>query len=117
MTFKSLMIRGATLIAASSLLIAGTAGAASAANRMVRVENQTEHRLVRLYAAGHAYPGGYTDWLGRYVVDPNEYLDVNFDDGSHDCVMAVVAVFSDGDQVTNEHFNVCTESRLVFTGN
>jgi hypothetical protein len=112
------MIRGATLIAASSLLIAGTAGAASAANRMVRVENQTEHRLVRLYAAGHVYSGGhYVDWLGRNVVDPNEYLDVNFDDGSGDCVMAVVGVFSDGDEVTNEHFNVCAESRLVFTGN
>jgi hypothetical protein len=101
-----------------TVIAAVAAGGASAeANRVVRVQNETNTNLVHLYASGRVYSGGYADWLGSEILSPNEYININFDDRTHDCDMAIVAVFADGEVVSKEHFNVCTQENLTFTGN
>jgi hypothetical protein len=116
MSTKRYIAQLAAVISVAALIGGAFAGnAEAAANRVVRVENQTNTNLLHIYAAGREYTT-YKDWLGREVLSPNEYMDINFDDGTHDCNLAVVAKFADGEIVKKENFNVCTESRMVFTG-
>jgi hypothetical protein len=117
MSVKFNIARAAAIIAAAASLAAVSATTASAANRYVTVVNNTGHTLVRLYAAGRVYRGGYTDWLGRYSLAPGAAMTINFSDGSGYCNLTIVGEFNDGDTVTQRNFNVCRESRMVFNGN
>lgn len=111
---KKTLVRGAALISVAAIAI-GAATGASAADRRVRIVNETNHTLVHLYGAGRVY-NTYTDWLGRYTLAPGASIVIDFNDGTGDCQMVLMGQFNDGDRVTNRSFNVCTETRLTYTG-
>ena len=105
--------RIAAIAAASATLL--TAGAAAAADTRVVVVNSTNHTLTNLYASSVRDSRYHGDWLGDIVLAPGEWTTVDFDDGDGSCLMDVKGHFSDGDNV-EQRFNVCTESRMEFTG-
>ena len=116
MTFKTTLARGFAAAATLAVIASIAPGVASAANRQVTVINRTNHTLTRLYAAGTHFDT-YRDWLGDYVLRPNQQMTIDFDDSSGACNMAVVAHFNDGDDVTMNSFDVCERSEMEFTGN
>jgi hypothetical protein len=112
---SSKLIRGLSIALAAVAITAGSAGAASAANREVTVVNSTDHTMTNLFASSVRDNRYHGDWLGRGVIHAGYEATIDFDDGTGACLMDVKAVFSDRTSVTGR-YNVCTGSTMRFTG-
>jgi hypothetical protein len=115
-SYKHSIVRRLALAAAALTISVTAAGTAAAADRHVNVVNATNHTMTRFYASNISDPRFHSDILGSDVLRPGSQWRVNFDDGTGACLFDVKAVFSDGEEVTQSRFNVCTETTMRFTG-
>jgi hypothetical protein len=113
MSWKALRPLGRTLAAATALAL--LAAPAYAADRHVKIINDTGHTIVQFYASNADRDSWEEDILGRETLDPGEEVNINIDDGSGHCVYDFKAVFDDGDVLVRHGINVCTVSSYRYT--
>jgi hypothetical protein len=99
---------GALLVAVAVLTFClASPSAAQAQDRHVKVINETSHSMIHFYASNVSRPGWEEDILGRAVLLPDYWVNVNIDDGTGYCHFDLKAVFSDGSDAIRYNVNVC----------
>jgi len=93
-----------TAFAIAGLLLATSA---QAADRHVRIINETRHTMVHFYASNTAANTWEEDILGRSVLPAGQDVNINIDDGTGHCHFDFKAVFDDGDSVVKHDIDVC----------
>ena len=88
---------------------------ADAADRRVRIINETSFDIVRFYGSNVGTDSWEEDILGRDILRAGRSVTINFDDGSGYCIFDFKAVFDDGDEVVKERVNVCKIGSFRFT--
>ena len=88
---------------------------ADAADRRVRIINETSFDMVRFYGSNVGTDDWEEDILGRDILRAGKSVNVNFDDGSGYCMFDFKAVFDDGDEVIARRKNVCELGSFRFT--
>jgi hypothetical protein len=96
-------------------LLAMTGWDSEAADRRVRINNNTSRTLTHLYASNVDRGTWEEDILGRSVVPSGQSVRANIDDGSGYCLYDLKAVFRDGSVVTRYRANVCTLERWTIS--
>jgi len=90
--------------------IAVTATAASpvfAADRRVKILNNTGYTIVKFYGSNKGSKSWEEDILGSSVLGPGEAIRIDFNDGTGYCKFDFKAVFNDGDEVVSKNINIC----------
>lgn len=82
--------------------------AAQAQDRHVLVNNESSYTLVRFYASNVGTNDWQEDILGRGVLAPGYYVNVNIDDGTGYCHFDLKAAFSSGQEVIRRNVDICT---------
>ncbi|WP_374248245.1 hypothetical protein [Thermomonas sp.] len=105
-----------SILAASVAVVIGLAlsGQADAADRRVRIVNNTSYTMVRFYASRVSSGSWEEDILGESTLRPGRSVRIDIDDGSGACVYDFKAVFSDGDAVIREGVNVCKVGEYTY---
>ena len=80
-------------------------------DRHVVVANATQTTLFRLYGSNVNRTDWEEDVLGSAVLNAGQSINVNWDDGSCECMFDFKAVFADNSETVRRAFNVCTESQ------
>ncbi|WP_319516112.1 hypothetical protein [uncultured Cohaesibacter sp.] len=103
--FLAATIAGLTLAATSY---------AFAADRNVTIKNQTGYAIVEFYGSN----SGTNEWeeniLAGQRLNHGEAVEINFDDGTGNCMFDFLAVFEDDDRVTQENVDVCKIGTFTF---
>lgn len=95
--------------------VALSASSASAADRRVRVNNQTSVDIVAFYASNKGENSWQEDILGNDILSSGSSVTINIDDGSGYCKYDFMAVFADGDELVKYNNNVCELSEFNYT--
>lgn len=106
-----------SVIAMALAMSAAWSDPASAANRRVKVINETNHTVVRFYGSNAGQDSWQEDVLGDDVLKPGQSVVVNFDDGSGYCKFDFLAKFDDGEQAESRGIDVCATEVFRLTGN
>jgi|CXWL01.1.fsa_nt_gi hypothetical protein len=80
-------------------------------DRHVVVRNDTSTTLFRLFGSNVNRSSWEEDVLGSDVLAAGQSINVNWDDGSCECMFDFKAEFSDSTETIRRGFNVCTESQ------
>ena len=96
------------LILATSLLVACTA--ANAADRRIKLINETSQTIVEFHASNVGRSGFEEDILGKRVVGPGDSITINLDDGSGYCKFDFLTVMRSGQKVVKRNIDVCQVS-------
>lgn len=98
-----------SILVALALCVSGIAasGPAAAADRHVRIVNDTSYTMMRFYASRSSTSDWEEDILGDSTLGPGESMRVNVDDGTGACNFDFKAVFRDGSSTVREGINVC----------
>lgn len=107
------MKRLAAILLSFSLL-AGLALPASAANRKVRIINDTGYSIVRFYGSNKGTNSWEEDILGSSVLPSGSSVMIDFDDGTGYCIFDFRAIFEDGDDLVRKGVNVCEISSFRY---
>ena len=100
-----------TAFAIAGLLLATSA---QAADRHVRIINETRHTMVHFYASNTAANTWEEDILGQDTLPVGGSVTVNF--GTDDyCLYDFLGIFDDGDKVEKYRINVCEIGSFRFT--
>lgn len=99
----------AGLALAAALTVLG-ADAATAADRRIKLINDTNVAMVTFNASNVTRRSWEEDILGQRTLAPGEEVIVNINDGSGSCRFDLRAIFADKDVVIRRDFNVCTQS-------
>ncbi len=75
-------------------------------NRIVEIKNNASSPIVGIYAGSHNY-------MGANLLMSGQSVQVNFDDGSGNCIYSIRAEFNNGSS-KNYRVDVCTLSRYTF---
>lgn len=106
-----LFTRAALLRASLALtaLVAGLAfvGDASAADRRVRIINDTSVDMREFYASNVDTSSWEEDILGKSLLPAGSSVMINIDDGTGACLFDFRAIFVDGDVLEDDSINVC----------
>ncbi len=87
---------------------------AVAQNRWVTIANETGYTMVEFYSAQAAAPGWGTEILGDLDLRNDGRVDINFDDGTENCLFNFRAVFQDGGVVESAIVDVCKIGAFTF---
>jgi FlaG/FlaF family flagellin (archaellin) len=79
------------------------------------VVNKTGQTMVEFYASVTNADTWEEDILGDDILEDDEAVDVNVDDGSGKCVYDFRAVFESGAEAVKRGVNVCQISTFTFT--
>ena len=107
MLYRSLAL---SLALASAL----AADPASAADRRVRIVNNTGFTMVEFYGSNKGSQSWEEDILGADVLEDGQSVVVNFDDATGYCKFDFRAVFNDGEEVVEAGVNVCEIGTFTF---
>jgi hypothetical protein len=83
-------------------------GPAQAADRHVRIINETSRNMIRFYASNTTRTRWEENILHGSVLRPGQSVNVNIDDGTGRCMFDMRAEFSGGKYAERRNFNVCT---------
>lgn len=100
--------------ALATLAVSVAAPAIAAADRRVRIINDTRVTMTRFYASSVDANDWEEDILGDRVLRSGSSVRVNIDDGSGECYFDFKAVFADGDVLIRERVNVCSISEYRY---
>lgn len=107
MLYRSLAL---SLALASAL----AADPAAAADRRVRIVNNTGFTMVEFYGSNKGSQSWEEDILGADVLEDGQSVVVNFDDATGYCKFDFRAVFNDGEEVVEAGVNVCEIGTFTF---
>ncbi len=97
-----------------SSLVAGLAGPAGAADRRVRIINNTGYSIVEFYGSNKGTDSWEEDILGSSVLPSGSSVMVDFDDGTGYCIFDFLAIFSDGEELVRNGVNVCETGSFTY---
>lgn len=97
-----------------SSLVAGLAGPAGAADRRVRIVNNTGYPIVEFYGSNKGTDSWEEDILGTSVLPSGSSVMVDFDDGTGYCIFDFLAIFSDGEELVRNGVNVCETHSFTY---
>ena len=100
---------------AAFLLLSLSAISANAADRRVTVVNKTKVAVVEFYASRADTDDWEEDILGQDVLEPDDSVEINIDDGSGACRFDFKAVFDDDDEVIKKKIDVCAVGTFTLT--
>jgi hypothetical protein len=83
-------------------------GPAQAADRHVKIINETSHNMIRFYASNTTRRNWEENILHGGVLRPGQSVNVNIDDGTGRCMFDLRAEFSGHKYAERRNFNVCT---------
>jgi len=103
-------------VATAAVLVGALAlsTAAQAADRHVRIYNNTSSTMRKFYASNIDRGRWEEDILGRDVLRPGQSVSINVDDGTGYCLFDFKAVFADGSKAEKYRVNVCSISTFTF---
>jgi len=101
-------------IVVATTVILAFAASANAADRRVKIVNETGYTMVQFYGSNKGSDSWEEDILGSDVLPSGSSVTINFDDGTGYCIFDFKAVFSDGDSVTEFGNNVCELGKFTF---
>jgi hypothetical protein len=84
-------------------------------NRHVRIVNSASQPVYNVYGSNVHRSSWEEDVLGDTVLMPGHSVDINFDDGSGECMFDFKIVFKDQSQVIRRHINVCEIETYTLT--
>lgn len=102
-----------TAVACLTALVITTT-VAEAADRRVRIVNNTGYTIVEFYGSNKGSDSWEEDIWGSDVLPSGSSFRVNFDDGTGYCIFDFKAVFSDGDVLERRGINVCEISTYTY---
>jgi hypothetical protein len=76
-------------------------------NRHVRIYNHTSQAIYNIYGTNVNDSNFGPDRLGDDTVAPGASYEVNFDDGSGECLYDLKIVLRDHSEIIRRHINVC----------
>jgi hypothetical protein len=85
-----------------------------AADRHVRIVNNTGVPMTHFYASTSDTDEWEEDILGRDILDDGEEVNVNIDDGSGECMYDFKGVFKGGQSVVKKKVDVCHIGTFTF---
>jgi hypothetical protein len=85
-------------------------GPVQAADRHVRISNETPYTMLHFYATTTARNQWQEDLLRHDVLKPGKSVDIDLDDGTGRCVFDLRAEFSGGRYSDRRNFNACKEA-------
>ena len=97
---------GLFMAAALATALLGVAPA-NAADRHVKLINETSHILVHFYASNTDVTEWQEDILGAEVLKPGQDVNINVDDGTGHCTYDFKSTFDNGATVVKRNVNVC----------
>jgi len=80
---------------------------AIAADRRVKIVNNTGFTIVRFYGSNKGSKSWEEDILGSDVLGSNQSVRIDFNDGTGYCKFDFKAVFNDGDELVSKNINIC----------
>lgn len=101
------MKRAVALLLVLPALCLALPGAVAAADRKVRIINDTGSSILRFYGSNKGTNSWEEDILGNSVLPAGSSAVIDFDDGTGYCVFDFRAIFSDGDELVRNGVNVC----------
>ena len=106
-----------TLLLASALLMACTTAdnTANAADRRVKLINESRMTIVEFHASNISRNGFEEDILGKRVVAPGQSIVINLDDGSGYCKFDFMTVMRTGQKIVKRNVDVCQISTYRIT--
>ena len=107
MKLQTLKNRAGLFLAATLATALIGVAPANAADRHVRLINETSHTLVHFYASNTDVDSWQEDILGSAVLKPGQEVNINIDDGTGHCTYDFKSVFDNGAKVTKNNVNVC----------
>jgi len=84
-------------------------------NRWMRINNESSFTLVSFQASNVDRSSWEEDILGRRVLLPGYFVNVNIFDGTGHCFYDLKATFSNGNSVVRRDVNVCGISAWTIT--
>jgi len=105
---------GAVSVSALVLPTAAEARCNDGANRRIRMVNNTDYTIRRMYGSNQQAQTWQEDVLGDNVLSPGQSVVVNWDDNTCSCLFDFKVVYSDGDTSTKGGVNVCSVSQFTF---
>lgn len=108
------MFHRSLAIALGFCTLLAAAHPAAAADRRVRIVNDTGFTMVEFYGSNKGSQSWEEDILGTDVLEDGQSVVVNFDDASGYCKFDFRAVFNDGDEVVETGVNVCEIGTFTF---
>ncbi|MEE9453190.1 MAG: hypothetical protein V3V13_02245 [Paracoccaceae bacterium] len=103
MTFQ----KNVATLMATFFLVFTMLNPALAADRRVKIVNNTGYTIVEFYGSNVGSDSWEEDILGYDVIPSGRAMMINFDDNSGYCMFDFKAVFDDGDVLTKKRINVC----------
>ena len=107
MTLQSLKTRAGLFLAATVATALLGVAPANAADRHVKLINETSHTLVQFYASNTDVTNWQEDILGSKVLPPGGEVNINVDDGTGHCTYDFKSVFDNGAKVIKNNVDVC----------
>ncbi len=95
------------ILLASFFLVFTMLNPVLAADRRVKIVNNTGYTIVEFYGSNVRSDNWEKDMLGYDVIPVGQVMMLNFDDNSGYCMFDFKAVFDDGVVLTKKHINVC----------
>ena len=89
------------------------ATASHAENRVVTFTNNTAVAVHTIFGSNTGADTWEEDILGEGVLEANDAIDINFDDGTGYCMFDFKVTFADGDEGTLSGVNVCEISDVT----
>ncbi len=103
-----------TGLVAIVFLVISVATPASAADRRVRIINNTGYTIVEFYGSNKGTDSWQEDILGYDVIGPYSSMIIDFDDGTGYCIFDFKAVFNDGEALTDFGINICEIATFTY---
>jgi len=104
-----------TALLAGLFFVVANFSTADAADRRVRIINETSYDMIRFYGSNVGTDNWEEDILGKDILRSGGSVVINFDDGTGYCMFDFKAIFDDGDEVVARRKNVCELSSFRFT--
>lgn len=109
------MFKRIFLLSSITLGMLATSQSLLAADREVNIINKTKVTLVSFYASNSKTKNWEEDILDDDMLEPNESILIDIDDGTGACKFDFRGVFEDGEEVIKHGINVCKVGEFRFT--
>ena len=104
-----------TLRLVAATLLCAAASAACAADRNVRIHNETGVTLYRFYSTNSGSTKWGHDVMGDNTLPNGGVMNMNFANAKGYCVFDFRAIFADGSELQRANVNVCEIGDYTYT--
>jgi hypothetical protein len=93
----------------------GTVSAADRFDRRMKIVNRSSYNIYRFYASNTGRGRWGRDKLGDVILHPDEYVVIDFDDGTGACTFDFRAEVRSGNGIERRNIDVCDATTWTLT--